>query len=338
MIGAPRALGRQGFLSSIAAQNTRENWGSLGDYKLLLEKLLANWFSSTPMTAAAFDVANLKYAHQMASLHQVAKHDGSHYNITSYGIALMVVLEVPRASSFTTQCGHLYKNLRNLYLKNPDFPTIPLAELREFADIDEHKLMKALGILEEISVAHVSHVVVDRKVYASPAIRNRADIWAVFEAMMPSYLQSGAHLDWSLSNNRATTLPQVGFENLLHPRIRDKALTLYVGSHYREAVLNSVMAIFDLMRERTGIVKDGAALVSEALALERPRMILSELDTESGRNDQKGFMQIIQGMYLGIRNPKAHSLDYDGDEHEAARYLIFASLIAQRITDAQIVD
>lgn len=130
--------------------------------------------------------------------------------------------------------------------------------------------------------------------------------------------------------------PSIGFEALLHPALREKTLPFYLDGNYREAVLNSVIAVFDLIRQRTGLTQDGAALATEALSIDRPRLILSELGTDSGRNDQKGFMQILQGMYLGIRNPKAHSLDDDLDEHKAAQYMIFISLVMRRIDEASI--
>jgi hypothetical protein len=46
-------------------------------------------------------------------------------------------------------------------------------------------------------------------------------------------------------------------------------------------------------------------------------------------------MQILVGTYLGIRNPKAHSLNHDLDAERAAQYLIFASLLARRIYEAK---
>jgi uncharacterized protein (TIGR02391 family) len=130
--------------------------------------------------------------------------------------------------------------------------------------------------------------------------------------------------------------PSIGFEALLHPTIREKTFPFYLDGNFREAVLNSVIAVFDLIRQRTGLTQDGAALATEALAIDRPRLVLSELATESGRNDQKGFMQILQGMYLGIRNPKAHSLDHDLDEHKAAQYMVFISLVMRRVDEAAI--
>ena len=60
-------------------------------------------------------------------------------------------------------------------------------------------------------------------------------------------------------------------------------------------------------------------------------LILGELDTESARNDQKGFIQLLQGAYSSMRNPRAHSITEDVEALDAARYLVFASVLAQRI-------
>lgn len=128
---------------------------------------------------------------------------------------------------------------------------------------------------------------------------------------------------------------KIGFAELLHPAIHEHSFQHYLNGHYREAVLNSIVAVFDLIRERTGLDLDGANLATEAFSLDRARLILSEIKSESGKNDQKGFMQIFSGAYLGIRNPKAHSLVHDLDKTKAAQYLVFASLLARRVQEAQ---
>ena len=127
---------------------------------------------------------------------------------------------------------------------------------------------------------------------------------------------------------------QVGFENLLHPVVFEHAYQQYRNGHLRDAVLNAIVAVFDLIRERTGLKIDGQGLVSEAFSLEKPQLVFSEIESESGRNDQKGFLQILAGAYIGIRNPKAHSLHHDLDETKAAQYLVFASLLARRVSEA----
>lgn len=131
---------------------------------------------------------------------------------------------------------------------------------------------------------------------------------------------------------------KLGFEELLHPIIVESAYQLYKDGHFREAVLNSITAVYDFIRMCTGSEKDGDRLIGQVMSPISPSLILSELDTESGQNDQKGFMQIFKGAYQGIRNPKAHSLTHDLTEIKAAQYLIFASLLARRIEEAKVVS
>jgi uncharacterized protein (TIGR02391 family) len=127
------------------------------------------------------------------------------------------------------------------------------------------------------------------------------------------------------------------FETLLHPTIARNAYGLYTDGHLREAVFNSIVSIFDYIRERTGLHEDGDKLIGKAFSIENPYLVLSDLSTDSGQNDQKGFMQIFKGTFQGIRNPKAHSLVHDLTELKVAQYLVFASLLARRIEEATLV-
>jgi uncharacterized protein (TIGR02391 family) len=140
--------------------------------------------------------------------------------------------------------------------------------------------------------------------------------------------------DQLLSTYSATTV-EYGFEELLHPIIREKAFPLFQDGYLRDAVLNSIVAVFDQIRARTKVDLDGSSLIGDVLSLTTPKLILSELESDSGQNDQKGFIQIFNGAYLGIRNPKAHSLDHDLTKLKAAQYLVFASLLARRIDEAK---
>ena len=126
--------------------------------------------------------------------------------------------------------------------------------------------------------------------------------------------------------------------DLLHPRVTAASYAHFRAGHFRDAVLNSIVAIFDLIRERTGLDKDGMELITETFSLLRPRLIFSTLDYESGRNDQKGFIQILQGVYQGVRNPKAHTLTINPSQNVAAQYLVFSSLLCRRVEEAQLFD
>ena len=122
--------------------------------------------------------------------------------------------------------------------------------------------------------------------------------------------------------------------DLMHPLVISTSFDLYERGNLREAVLNAVTAVFDLIRQRTGSCRDGHELVGQVFSLTRPLLVLSELETESGKNDQKGFMQLCSGTYQGIRNPKAHTLLHDLTALKAAQYLVLASLLARRVDEA----
>ncbi|WP_083768542.1 TIGR02391 family protein [Trichlorobacter lovleyi] len=89
-----------------------------------------------------------------------------------------------------------------------------------------------------------------------------------------------------------------------------------------------------VIRERTGLDKDGSELVTETFSLQRPILVVSTLDTESGRNDQKGFIQMLLGIYQGVRNPKAHTLNMNPSQNVAAQYLVFSSLLCRRVEES----
>jgi uncharacterized protein (TIGR02391 family) len=125
--------------------------------------------------------------------------------------------------------------------------------------------------------------------------------------------------------------------SLLHPVILESAYVQFRNGHFREAIFNAVVAVFDFLRERSGLELDGPGLAQEAFALDRPKLIISTLDTDSGKNEQKGFIELLKGAYQGIRNPKAHTLNFDPNELIAGQNLVFASLLARRIDEAKAV-
>lgn len=146
-----------------------------------------------------------------------------------------------------------------------------------------------------------------------------------------------SEIDGLLESIKKIPTKEENFCSVLHQVVISSSYRQFQRGLYRDAVLNAIVAVFDLIRKRTGLDEDGASLVGRAFSMVNPMLILSTLDSESGRNEQKGFIQILQGTYLGIRNPKAHSLTTDLTEDKAIQYLVFASLLARRVDEARLV-
>ncbi|MDR5771807.1 MULTISPECIES: TIGR02391 family protein [unclassified Caballeronia] len=91
----------------------------------------------------------------------------------------------------------------------------------------------------------------------------------------------------------------------------DAIRVAYEAENYSHAVLEATYFISSLLRERAGVDGDGSSLIGQALGGENPKLRLNALQTESDRNVQKGYEQILRGIYLGIRNPRSHEPTQD---------------------------
>jgi uncharacterized protein (TIGR02391 family) len=130
-----------------------------------------------------------------------------------------------------------------------------------------------------------------------------------------------------------------GWEALLHHSVREASMKQFRDGHWREAQLNAVVAVFDLIRARTGLDLDGDSLATRAFGVNQPLLTVGDLNTISGRDEQSGFMMLLQGLYRGTRNPRVHTLvhDLNLDAIKTAQYLVFASLLARRVAEATAV-
>ena len=88
----------------------------------------------------------------------------------------------------------------------------------------------------------------------------------------------------------------------------------YETENYSHAILGATYFLSTVLRDRAGVDGDGAALVGQALGGDPPKLKLNSLQTESDKNVQKGFEQILRGIYVGIRNPRSHEQTVDDKE------------------------
>jgi len=126
------------------------------------------------------------------------------------------------------------------------------------------------------------------------------------------------------------------FWSLLHERVVKTAKSRFDAGHYADSVeaalkeLNSVMKA--LVKKAAGKELDGADLMHQALSPKSPIIVLDDLHTESGRNQQMGYMEIFAGAMTGIRNPKAHE-NLTITKERALHHLFLASLLFNRLDE-----
>jgi len=126
------------------------------------------------------------------------------------------------------------------------------------------------------------------------------------------------------------------FWDLLHPKIVEVSKSRFETNHFADSVeaafkeVNNIVKV--IVKQKTSQEYDGADLMNKAFSLQNPIIILDDLSTETGKNIQKGYMQIFSGSMTGIRNPKAHE-NIIIDSQRAIHFLFLASLLMFKIDE-----
>lgn len=248
----------------------------------------------------------------MESARYIGKRNGNYHLMLS---ALMELCgSVPEVENLFDICEKLFQALRQFYLEHTDEP-LDLAELSKMTGLPNQELNLGLAYMVEISLFNGYLTTPNTFEYISVTPGERFLRHNNFTGAVNDILSWRSHSEDRIPAHKTNINQEVDsigdFQSLLHPEIIKHALPQYNNGHLREAVLNSIIAVFDLIREKTGLKDDGERLISTAYSLDDPYLVLSDIDTESGRNDQKGFIQVYKGSFQGIRNPKAHSLVND---------------------------
>lgn len=131
----------------------------------------------------------------------------------------------------------------------------------------------------------------------------------------------------------------------IHPSIQNASKKLYMDGHYANAAEDAFIEINDRVKNLYNIKKhggknldgktpDGDAAITTVFSLNKPLVKFCNLETDTGRNKQKGYMQMLEGAISALRNPKAHSNTEKLSAEEAYRRLCTASMLMYAIDEA----
>jgi uncharacterized protein (TIGR02391 family) len=120
----------------------------------------------------------------------------------------------------------------------------------------------------------------------------------------------------------------------LHPTVQETAGKLFSNGHYRQAILDTYIALVETVKKLSGITNlDNSPLMQRVFSQDDPIINVSE-----DKSEQLGFMWLFSGAVMGIRNPKAHRLINQDDPQRAIEWLSFASVLFRVLDDSKIID
>jgi uncharacterized protein (TIGR02391 family) len=109
-----------------------------------------------------------------------------------------------------------------------------------------------------------------------------------------------------------------------------------VQEDYFHAVFEATKSVADKIRIVTGLASDGADLVDRAFGGDKPMLAVNTLRTDTEWAEQKGFVNLLKGMFGTFRNVTAHAprIEWPIEEQDALDLLTLASYLHRRVDDA----
>lgn len=127
--------------------------------------------------------------------------------------------------------------------------------------------------------------------------------------------------------------------NLIHPDILRVSENLYLDGHYANAACDAFIEMNVRVKKvfsescPNKKVPDGSDAIRKVFSINNPIIKLCDLSTETGRNIQLGYMEMMAGAMSALRNPKSHEIISISAE-DSMQQLIFASMLMYKIDEA----
>ena len=111
-----------------------------------------------------------------------------------------------------------------------------------------------------------------------------------------------------------------------------------VADDYFHAVLEATKSVATKLRARSGLTEDGSVLADRALGGDHPILVINSFRSPSEESEQRGFTNLVKGVFGMFRNPTAHEarIHWNMNKADAADLLSLASLIHRRLDGAHI--
>ena len=137
---------------------------------------------------------------------------------------------------------------------------------------------------------------------------------------------------------RAKNLRKTLLDRKIHPDVLAFCRAELLVDNYFHAVFEATKSIAEKIRIKTNLTTDGAELIDQAFSYKGkiPYLALNKLTTESEESEQKGFMNLLKGVFGTFRNTTAHApkITWNIDEQDALDILSTVSLIHRKLDKA----
>ena len=138
-----------------------------------------------------------------------------------------------------------------------------------------------------------------------------------------------------LSQRRKQKMTLSSLWSLIHPEIMRVAESRMDSGHYADAVEGAFKELNNAVKAKTrqklDRELDGQKLMQCVFSPEKPILLVEDdLESQTNKDTQQGYMMMFSGAMSAIRNPKAHE-NMEISKEDAIRKLMFASMLMYKL-------
>jgi uncharacterized protein (TIGR02391 family) len=143
----------------------------------------------------------------------------------------------------------------------------------------------------------------------------------------------------SEAQERAGRLRNELLQRKVHHDVLQFCRAELLQENYFHAVFEATKSVAQKIRDKTGLTGDGADIVDKAFGLTSPLLAINTLRTETEQTEQKGFANLLKGMFGTFRNVTAHApkVTWPIPEQDALDLLSLVSYMHSRLDTAALV-
>lgn len=122
----------------------------------------------------------------------------------------------------------------------------------------------------------------------------------------------------------------------LHPAVLKVSRKLYLNRHFVDAVRKAFANVLSRVKRMSRLPQEGRTLMGDAFG-DGAHIRLSDLKTQSEKDEQEGLRFLMMGGVCAIRNPCSHedSWPFFEDQNRALHALAFASLLHEYLDSCE---
>lgn len=143
----------------------------------------------------------------------------------------------------------------------------------------------------------------------------------------------------SEAKQRASKLKEKMYHLNAHREVLNCCTEELLSLDYFHAVNEAAKSLTNRISQSTGLSDDGTTLIEKAFSTTNPSVILSDLSSNSKRNEYRGIKEMLLGINYAVRNVTAHEMriNWDVNEDEAINVLSIISALHKILDKCQFI-